>query len=57
MARHAKLLVGDAVRYKRVYGDSTVNTAARSLAKQRDTIVHHTDYSIYGLGLGLGFRF
>lgn len=55
MAQHAKLLVGDAVRYKRVYGDSTVNTAARSLAKQRDTIVHHTDYSIYGLGLG--FRF
>jgi len=33
----------------------TVNPAARSLAKQRDTIVHHTDYSIYGLGLG--FRF
>ena len=33
----------------------TVNPAARSLAKQRDTIVHHTDYSIYGLGLGLRF--
>ena len=33
----------------------TVNPAARSLAQKRDTIVHHTDYSIYGLGLG--FRF
>ena len=33
----------------------TVNPAARSLAHKRDTIVHHTDYSIYGLGLG--FRF
>ena len=33
----------------------TVNPAARSLAKRRDTIVHHTDYSIYGLGLGVRF--
>ena len=33
----------------------TVNPAARSLAKRRDTIVHHTDYSIYGLGVGCRF--
>jgi hypothetical protein len=33
----------------------TVNPAAHSLARQRDTIVHHTDYSIYGLGLGCRF--
>ena len=33
----------------------TVNPAARSLAHKRDTIVHHTDYSIYGLGLGVRF--
>lgn len=33
----------------------TVNPAARSLAHQRDTIVHHTDYSIYGIGVGCHF--
>ena len=33
----------------------TVNPAAHSLAKRRDTIVHHTDYSIYGIGVGCRF--
>jgi hypothetical protein len=33
----------------------TVNPAARSLAHKRDTIVHHTDYSIYGIGIGCSF--
>ena len=33
----------------------TVNPAAHSLAKRRDTIVHHTDYSIYGIGIGCRF--
>ncbi len=33
----------------------TVNPAARSIARQRDTILHHTDYSIYGIGIGCRF--
>lgn len=33
----------------------TVNPAARALARRRDTIVHHTDYSIYGIGIGCRF--
>ena len=33
----------------------TINPAARSLAHQRNTIVHHTDYSIYGIGVGCHF--
>jgi hypothetical protein len=33
----------------------TINQAARSLAHNKDTIVHHTDYSIYGIGVGCRF--
>jgi len=33
----------------------TVNPVARSLAQKKDTIVHHTDYSIYGIGIGCRF--
>ena len=33
----------------------TVNPAARSLAHKRDTVVHHTDYSMYGIGIGCRF--
>ena len=33
----------------------TVNPEARSLAHKKDTIVHHTDYSIYGIGVGCRF--
>ena len=33
----------------------TINPAARSLARKKDTIVHHTDYSIYGIGVGCRF--
>lgn len=33
----------------------TINQEARSLAHKRDTIVHHTDYSIYGIGVGCRF--
>ena len=33
----------------------TVNPVARSLAQKKDTIVHHTDHSIYGIGVGCRF--
>lgn len=33
----------------------TINQAARSLAHKRNTLVHHTDYSIYGIGVGCRF--
>ena len=33
----------------------TVNPAARSLAHKRDSVIHHTDYSIYGIGVGCHF--
>ena len=33
----------------------TVNPAARGLAHRRSSMVHHTDHSIYGIGLGCRF--
>ena len=33
----------------------TLNPEARSLAQKKETIVHHTDYSIYGIGVGCRF--
>ena len=42
-------------RWFRINKIFTGNPDARALRHKPGTIVHHTDYSIYGIGLG--FRF